>query len=105
MPSNQVIIVTKPLSKLFTNHTGRFPIRACSGNQYFMIAFHANSNFILQQALKSKSNRYRIAVYSTIMTRLATQGLSIDLQILDNKASAAYKEAIIFRTEQNNLRN
>jgi hypothetical protein len=32
-PFNQVFIVTKPLSKLFTNDTGHFPIRACSGNQ------------------------------------------------------------------------
>ena len=31
------------------------------------------------------------------MTRLAAQGLSVDLQILDNKASTAYKEAIIFK--------
>ena len=31
------------------------------------------------------------------MTRLAAQGLSVDLQILDNKASAAYKHAITFK--------
>jgi hypothetical protein len=59
-PSNQVFIVTKPLSKLFTNNTGRFPIRARSGNQYVMIAFHANGNLILQQAFKSKSDRHRL---------------------------------------------
>jgi len=31
------------------------------------------------------------------MTRLAARGLSVDLQILDNEASAAYKEAITFK--------
>jgi hypothetical protein len=92
-----VFVVTKPLSKLFTNDTGRFPIRACSGNQYVMIAFHPDGNLILQQAFKSKSNCHRIAAYNTIMTRLAAQGLSLDLQILDNKASAAYKEPITFK--------
>jgi hypothetical protein len=30
------------------------------------------------------------------MTRLAARGLSVDLQILDNEASAAYKQAIAF---------
>ncbi len=35
------------------------------------------------------------------MTRLAARGLSIDLQILDNKASAAYKEAITFKWNAN----
>jgi hypothetical protein len=44
MPSNQVFVITKLLSKLFTNDTGRFPVRACSSNQYVMIAFHANGN-------------------------------------------------------------
>jgi hypothetical protein len=96
-PSNQVYVVTRPLSKLFTDDTGRFPVRARSGNQYVMIAFHADGNLILQQAFKTKSNRHRIAAYNAIMTRLAARGLSVDLQILDNKASMAYKEAIIFK--------
>jgi hypothetical protein len=96
-PPNQVFVVTKPLSKLFTNNTGRFPIQACSGNQYVVIAFHANGNLILQQAFKSNSDRHRIAAYNTIMMRLAARGLSVDLQILDNKASAAYKEVITFK--------
>jgi hypothetical protein len=60
----------------------------------FMIAFQAGGNVILQQAFKSKSNRHRIATYNAIMTCLAARGLSVDLQILNNKASAAYKEAI-----------
>jgi len=96
-PSNQVFVMTQPLSKLFTDDTGRFPVRARSGNQYVMIAFHADGNLILQQAFKSKSNRHRIAAYNAIMTRLAARGLSVDLQILDNEASSAYKEAITFK--------
>ena len=31
------------------------------------------------------------------MTHLAARGLSVDLQILDNEASSAYKEAITFK--------
>jgi hypothetical protein len=96
-PSNQVFVVTNPLSKLFTDNTGHFPVRARSGNQFIMIAFHANDNLILQQAFKSKSNHHSIAAYNTIMMRLAARGLSVDFQILDNKASAAYKEAITFK--------
>jgi hypothetical protein len=96
-PSNQVFVMIKPLSKLLTNNIGRFPIRACSGNQYVMIAFHANGNLILQQAFKTKSDCHHIAAYNAIMTCLAAWGLSVDLQILDNKASSAYKEAITFK--------
>jgi len=55
-PSNQVFVMTQLLSKLFTDDTGCFPVRARSGSQYVMITFHADGNLILQQAFKSKSN-------------------------------------------------
>jgi hypothetical protein len=95
--SNQVFIATQPLIKLFTDDTGRFPVRARSGNQYVMIAFHTDGNFILQQAFKTKSDRHCIAANNSIMMRLAARGLSVDLQILDNEASSAYKEATTFK--------
>jgi hypothetical protein len=59
-----------------------------------MIAYHANGNLILQQAFKTRSDKHCIAAYNTIMTRLAARGLAVDLQILDNETSAAYKHAI-----------
>ncbi len=59
-----------------------------------MIAFHADGNLILQQAFKTRNDRHRIAAYNAIMSQLAARGLAVDLQILDNEASAAYKEAI-----------
>jgi hypothetical protein len=98
MPSNQVFVVTKLLSKLlFTVITGHFPVGARSGNQYVMIAFHANSTLILQQAFKSKSDQHCIAAYNTIITHLVAPWLAVDLQILDNKASSACKQAITFK--------
>ncbi len=101
VPSNQVFIKVYPLSRLYTDDAGRFPIKACSGNQYIMIAFHAHGNLILQQAFKSKSDCHQIAAYNAIMTCLEARGLSVDLQILDNKASAAYKRAINFKWNAN----
>ncbi len=59
-----------------------------------MTAYHANGNLILQQTFKSRSNKHPIAAYNTIMTHLAARGLTVDLQILDNETSAAYKHAI-----------
>jgi hypothetical protein len=97
VPSNQVFTMVYPLSKLYMDDTGRFPVRACSGNQYIIIAFHIDGNLILQQEFKSKSDHHCIAAYNAIMTRLASRGLSIDLQILNNEASVAYKEAITFK--------
>ena len=93
-PSNELFIRVLPISKLYTDDTGRFPIKARSGNQYVMIAHHADGNLILQQAFKTRSDKHRIAAYNAIMTRLSARGLVVDLQILDNEASAAYKHAI-----------
>jgi hypothetical protein len=92
--SNEVHIRVVPISKLYTDDTRRFPVKARSGNQYVMIAYHADGNLILQQA--TRSDKHCIAAYNSIMTRLAAHGLSVDLQILDNEASAAYKKAIMF---------
>jgi hypothetical protein len=71
--SRLLFVTTEPLSKLYTDDTGRFPVKAQSGNQYVMIAYHVNGNLILQQAFKTKSDRHRIAAYNTIMTRLAAK--------------------------------
>ena len=59
------------------------------------IAYHANGNLILQQVFQTKSNWRYIAAYSTIMTQLAKCGLVVDLQILENEASAEYNATII----------
>jgi hypothetical protein len=97
LPSNQVFIKVHPLSRLYTDDTGRFLVKAHSGNQYVMIAYHADGNLILQQAFKTRNDCHRITAYNSIMTWLAACGLAVDLQILDNEASAAYKEAITFK--------
>ena len=60
-PSSEVYINVYPISKLYTDDTGRFPIKARSGNQYVMIAYHANGNLIFQQAFKYRSDTHRIA--------------------------------------------
>ena len=94
--SNELYLNVVPMSKLYTDDTGRFPVRARSGNQYVMIAYHADGNLILQQPFKTKSDTHRIAAYDTIMMRLAAKGLSVDLQIMDNEASTAFKQSITF---------
>jgi hypothetical protein len=48
LATNELFLNVLLLSKLYTNDTGRFPVRARSGNQYIMIAYHADGNLILQ---------------------------------------------------------
>ena len=84
----------EPIEKLYTDDTGRFPIRSRSGNQYIMIAYHCDSNTILQAAFKSRKDKHRIAAYNSIMHRLKVCGHAITSQVLDNEASAEYRRVI-----------
>lgn len=93
-PTNHIHIYEEPLSKLFTDDTGQFPIRSRSGNQYIMVAYHEDSNTILVEAFKNKSDKNRIPAYESIMRRLKAREHKIDLQILDNEISAEYKRVI-----------
>jgi hypothetical protein len=66
----EIFIKTYPLNKLFSDDTGWFPVRARSGNQYIMIAYHTAGNLILQQAFTIKAEKHRIPAFNNIMTRL-----------------------------------
>jgi hypothetical protein len=78
-PLQQVFPCVYPISKLYTDDTGRFPILARSSNQYVMIVHHIDGNLILQQAFQTKTNKHRIPAFNTIMERLAACGLLVDL--------------------------
>ncbi len=83
-----------PLSKLYTDDTGRLPIRAQSGNQYITIAYHKPSNAILCAPFANRSDAHRLVAYNPIMHRLTKHGLTVDFQILDNEASKDFKANI-----------
>jgi hypothetical protein len=59
-----------------------------------MIAYHTDGNLILQQAFQTKTDKHCIPAFNTIMARLAAHGLSVDLNIRDNEASADFKRVI-----------
>ena len=84
----------KPINTLYTDDTGRFPVRSRSGNQYLMVAYHCDTNAILIEPFQTREDRHRIPAYTRIMNRLKTRGHSIDHQVLDNKASKEYRRHV-----------
>ena len=84
----------EPISKLFTDDMGRFPVRSRSGNQYLMLAYHCDTNAILVEPFQSRHDRHRIPAYNRIMHRLTTRAHTVDHQVLDNEASAEYRRVI-----------
>ena len=77
-----------PISKLYIDDTGQFPIHARSGNQYIMIAYHCDANLILVEPFSSIKDTHRLLAYNKIMERLTDNKILVDIQILDNGAIA-----------------
>ena len=59
-----------------------------------MIAYHCDANLILSDPFSSRKDTHILLAYNNIMQRLTDNKLSVDLQILDNEASAEYKQSI-----------
>ena len=78
---------------LYTDDTERLPIRARSGNQYAMVAYHS-SNVILVEPFSSRKDKNRLAAYNAIMQRLKEKDLLVDPNILDNECSKEYQATI-----------
>ena len=89
--SNELYITTEPISKPYTYDMGRFPVRSRSGNNFLVLSYHVDTNGILVEPFESRQNRHHIDAADQIMTRLAKRGHGVDLQILDNECSVAYK--------------
>ena len=92
--SNEIHIHVTPISKLYTEDIGIFPIHTRGGNQYIMIAYHCDMNLILADPFSSRKDTHQLLAYDNIIQRLTKNKLSVDLQILDNEASVEYKRVI-----------
>ena len=55
--SNELYILVTPISKLYTDDTGRFPVHARSGNRYIMIAYPCDAKLILAEPFASRKRR------------------------------------------------
>ena len=81
---------------LYTDDTGRFPIRDRSGNQYVMVAYHS-SNIILAEPFSSRKDKNRFAAYNTIMQRIKENNLLVGLIFFNNECIKKYHATMIYR--------
>ena len=59
-----------------------------------MLAYHCDSNTIFVAPSKTRKDKHRLEAYKSIITRLQKNGMSVNLQILDNEASSKFKHLI-----------
>ena len=68
--SKEIFIRTEPISKLYTDDMGRFPIRSRRGNNFIMLAYHVDTNVILVEPFASCHDRHHLAAANRIMAKL-----------------------------------
>ena len=59
-----------------------------------MIAYHCDSDTIIQSPFINREYKHRIRAYNSIMQKLADRGHHVEIQILDNEVSAEFKKTI-----------
>jgi hypothetical protein len=77
--------------KLYTDLTGKFPVRSSKGNSYVMVCYIYYCNYVKFIPMKSRSASEWVKAYDSIHQELTFKGFKPKLQTLDNEASAALK--------------
>jgi len=80
--------------QIATDLTGRFPITSSRGNKYILILYDYDSNSILAEPRKNRSDTEHLRAYNKLHQYLVDRGFKPLLQKLDNEASTALKRSI-----------
>jgi hypothetical protein len=77
--------------QLYTDLTGKFPVRSRKGNSYVMFSYVYDCNYVKVIPMKSRSASEWVKAYDHIHQELTVKGFKPKLQTLNNEASTALK--------------
>jgi hypothetical protein len=77
--------------QVYTDLTGKFPVRSSKGNWYVMVCYVFDCNYVKVVPMKSSSASEWVKAYDLIHQELTSKGFKPKLQTLDNEASSALK--------------
>jgi hypothetical protein len=77
--------------QLYTDLTGKFPVRSRKGNSYVMVCYVYDCNYVNVVPMKSRSASEWVKAYDHIHQELTDKGFKPKLQTLDNESSTALK--------------
>jgi hypothetical protein len=86
-----VYAVVVDQGQLYTDLTGKFPVRSSKGKSYVMICYVYDCNYVEVIPMKSLSASEWVKAYDTVHQELTVKGFKPKLQTLDNEASTALK--------------
>jgi hypothetical protein len=79
---------------LYTDLTGKFPIRSSHGNKIMFVAYAYGPNAILAQPMKNQSDAEMIKAYKDVYEYIETRGFKPQFNVSDNKCSKTIKRYI-----------
>jgi hypothetical protein len=85
------VAVVVDQGQLYTDLTGKFPVRSSKGNSYVMLCYIYDYKYIKVVPMKSRSASEWVRAYGSIHQELSVKGFKPKLQTLDNEASTALK--------------
>lgn len=84
----------KITQQIYSDQTGRCPKISSQGNQYIVVIAGVDSDTILMEPMRNRSAGEMVQTWKKILERLAECGIKSKHQILNNKISGEYKQAI-----------
>ena len=84
---NIMTFIFEPTNQIFSDLTGRFPVKSSSGNQYIFLLYNYDSNTIHTRPLRSRKGSAIVEAFKSIYDMLVSRGLKPKLMKLDNEAS------------------
>jgi hypothetical protein len=86
-----VYAVVVDQGQLYTDLTGKIPVRSSKGNSDVMLCYIYGCNYMKFVPMKSRSASEWVKAYDSIYQELTVKGLKPKLQTLNNEASTALK--------------
>jgi hypothetical protein len=80
---------------VYTDPTGKFLVPSVSGNQYILVVYEYDSNYIHAEPMTDRTGPSIIAAYQQSIVFLQSRGFKPLLRRLDNEATGALQDFII----------
>jgi hypothetical protein len=84
-----VYTVVVDQGQLYTDLTGKFPVRSSKGHSYVIVCYINDCNYVKVIPMKSRSASEWVKAYDSVHQELTVKSFKPKLQTLDNEASTA----------------
>ena len=79
---------------VYSDLTGKFPVRSFKGNQYIFLAYIYDANAILVRPMKNREASSHVAAFKSIYTYLKNRNFKPALHVMDNECSKIVRDYI-----------